>query len=332
MAGHDIVVIGASAGGVQTLRELVSNLPGDLPAAVFVVVHFPTDRESVLPTILTQAGPLPAHHATSGEPIERGRIYVAPPNRHLTLLKGRVIVDWGPRVNHCRPAIDPLFRSAALAYGNRVIGVLLSGLLSDGSAGLLAIQRVGGLTVIQDPVGALFPDMPANALAVLDQPSIHPLSVMAPALVSMVYSVPDGGLSVSDPIEVASRLAEDDIASQEHGDRKGKISVLTCPDCGGVLWQVDDQDLLEFRCHTGHVLTANAVADGQNQLLEKALEVTLRALREREVLAGQFATEAGAQGDPDRAEAYHRRAALARRHSSIIKEMLKEQSDLASAG
>jgi two-component system chemotaxis response regulator CheB len=331
MAGHDIVVIGASAGGVQALQQLISCLPGELPAAVFVVIHFPVDGKSMLPRLLARAGRLPADFARSGEPIETGRIYVAPPNHHLTLSRGHVIVEWGPRINYFRPAIDPLFRSAARAYGPRVIGVLLSGLLRDGSAGLLAIQRAGGLAVIQDPYDALFPEMPANALAILDAPIVQPLSGMAPALLSLIHSPPGRDLSMKDPIEEVTRQAEDDIAAQQRGERRGKVTVLTCPDCGGVLWQVGENGLMEFRCHTGHVLSGDAVVAGQNHLLEKALEVALRALREREVLSEQLASEATKEGDPGRAEQFAKRADLARSHSQVVKEMLKEQAATGGA-
>jgi two-component system, chemotaxis family, protein-glutamate methylesterase/glutaminase len=148
MPGRDIVVIGASAGGVESLRSLVAGLPARFPAAVFAVVHFPADQLSFLPRILGRSGPLSAAHAQSGESIQPSRIYVAPPNYHMTLEDGRVHVDWGPRINHCRPAIDPLLRSAARSCGNRVIGLLLSGLLNDGTAGLMAVERGGGLAIV----------------------------------------------------------------------------------------------------------------------------------------------------------------------------------------
>jgi len=327
MSGHDILVIGASAGGVQTLRELVARLPGGLAAAVFVVVHFPTDRESILPSILDGSGGLPAAHARDGEPIESGRIYIAPPNRHMTLEPDRVVVEWGPRINHCRPAIDPLFRSAARSYGNRVIGLLLSGMLNDGSSGILAIEKAGGLAVVQDPDDALFPEMPANARAILENPIVRPLSAMAPTLLNLVNSPPGGSPAMKDRIDEIHLRAEQDIAAQERGERQGAITVLTCPDCGGVLWQLNDQGLLEFRCHTGHVMTAESATRGQAEFLEKALEVTLRALREREVLSHQLASRARSSGEVERAEVFQRRAALARRHGQLVKAMLRENDE-----
>src|SRR4051812_13953252 len=161
MAKKDIIVIGASAGGVEALSRLVHSLPADLPAAVFVTVHFPRTSQSVLPRILSRAGSLPAVHPKDGEPIRRGTIYVAPPDQHLLLVNGAVRLVRGPTENGNRPAIDPMFRSAAVAYGDRVIGVVLSGNLDDGTAGLMSITRRGGVGVAQDPEDALFSSMPA---------------------------------------------------------------------------------------------------------------------------------------------------------------------------
>jgi two-component system chemotaxis response regulator CheB len=328
MPGRDIVVIGASAGGVETLRSLVACLPADLPAAVFVVVHFPIDQSSILPRILGRSGPLPAAHARSGEPIQPGRIYVAPPNHHMTLEDGCVEVDWGPRVNHCRPAIDPLFRSAVRSYGNRVIGLLLSGLLNDGTAGLMAVERAGGVTIVQDPDDALFRQMPESAIDHLRNPVILPLSGIGKTLINLVGSQPDRGSTMKDPLDVASVRAEEDIASQERGERNGQISVLTCPDCGGTLWQVDGAGLVEFRCHTGHIYTSDAVAVGQAEGLEKRLSETVRLLREQQVLARQLETQARSRGQEARAQKFEQRAATSERHQALIEGILREQANL----
>jgi two-component system chemotaxis response regulator CheB len=328
MPGRDIVVIGASAGGVETLRSLVAGLPADLPAAVFVVVHFPIDQLSILPRILGRSGPLPAAHARSGEPIQASRIYVAPPNHHMTLEDGHVEVDWGPRINHCRPAIDPLFRSAARSYGNRVIGLLLSGLLNDGTAGLMAVERAGGLAIVQDPDDALFRQMPESAIHRLENPLVLPLSETGKVLTNLVGSQPERGSTMKDPLDDAKRRAEADIAAQERGERVGKVSVLTCPDCGGVLWQVNADEFVEFRCHTGHIYTSQAVALGQSELLEKSLSQTLRALREKQILARQLASHARARGQVQEAETYERRAKSAERHRAMIEGILREQADL----
>jgi two-component system chemotaxis response regulator CheB len=280
-----------------------------------------------LPRILNKSGPLPAAHAQSGESIHPGRIYVAPPNHHLTLEPGRMAVEWGPRVNHCRPAIDPLFRSAARSYGNRVVGVLLSGLLNDGTAGLMAVERAGGLTITQDPDDALFRQMPESALFRLEEPLVLPLAEIGPTLVKLAGSQAEGGTSMNDPLDVVSRRAQEDLAAQERGERRGRISVLTCPDCGGVLWQVDDDKFLEYRCHTGHVFTAQAVAMGQTQSLEMLLSYTIRLLKEKQVLARQSAAHAREAGDVPMAETFEHRAAAAERHGAMIEVVLREQAD-----
>src|SRR5688500_11634716 len=184
MAGTSppILVIGGSAGGVEALIRIAGQLPRDLPAAVFVALHFPVYSTSMLPRILERAGDLPAAHASDGARIEPGRIYVAPPDRHLIVLRQSVHVVRGPRENGHRPAIDPMFRSAAIAHGNRVVGVVLTGNLDDGTAGLLAIKRRGGIAIVQNPTEALFPSMPASALEHVDVDFVLPLSAIGDQL------------------------------------------------------------------------------------------------------------------------------------------------------
>jgi two-component system chemotaxis response regulator CheB len=176
MAGHDIIVIGASVGGVETLTQLVAHLPEDLPAAVFVVLHISPDAPSVLGRILSRSGPLPARAAQDDEPIQHGRIYVAPPDHHMLVKQGYVSVVRGPKENRPRPAIDPLFRSAAAAYRSRVIGVVLTGLLDDGTAGMLAVKRCGGTAIVQDPEEALYPDMPRSVLETMQVDYVIPVA------------------------------------------------------------------------------------------------------------------------------------------------------------
>src|SRR5262249_11318339 len=165
MAGHDIVVIGGSAGAIEAMKQICEGLPADFPAAVFLVIHISPTSRSVMPDLLSRAGHMPARHPKDGEAIKRGTIYVAPPDMHLLVQPGHVIFRHGPHENRTRPAIDPLFRSAAVAYRSRVVGVVLSGLLDDGSAGLIAIKSCGGLAIIQEPDDAMWPEMPRNALA-----------------------------------------------------------------------------------------------------------------------------------------------------------------------
>src|SRR5919202_4143414 len=214
MAGHDVIVVGASAGGLEALREVVATLPPALPAAVCVVWHMSAESPGLLPEILERAGPLPAAHPEDGEPLQPGRIAVAPPDRHLLLEPGYVRLTRGPKENHFRPAIDPLFRSAAAAYGPRVIGVVLSGALDDGTAGLWTIKDRGGLAVVQDPDDALFAAMPRSALENVDVDARRPVAELGPVLAVLAqHPAKDaGGKSVSEELNIENRIAMEENA------------------------------------------------------------------------------------------------------------------------
>jgi len=283
-----LVVVGASAGGVEALKEVVAGLPADLPAAVGIVLHVSPNSESHLPAILSRAGPLPAAHAADGDEVREGSIAVAPPDRHLLVRKGRWVVVRGPRENGVRPAIDPLFRSAAASSGHHVVAVVLSGTLTDGSSGAAAISRVGGAVVVQDPEEAIFSDMPF-ATIVRDHPDrVLPVHEIAPAVVELLSS-----LSQEEPVSENERnemnletsFAALDQSALSGADPPGESSRLSCPACGGVLWEVDDHDLLRFRCRVGHAYTADAVLDGEAETVDAALWAALRALHERAELS-----------------------------------------------
>src|SRR5581483_1706827 len=255
MPGRDIIVVGASAGGVDVLAQLVRGLPAGLPASLFVVHHVPAGFRSVLPTILSRSGPLLASHARDGEPFNPGHIYVAPPDHHLLLQpEGRMRLTYGPRENHHRPAVDPLFRTAARYYGPRVIGVVLSGALSDGAAGLLAVRGAGGVAVVQDPADALVAAMPLSASQIAGADYVVAAADLPPLLVKLVReaAAPTGGSPVPDPIDKMPEAVNRDFAQQIHNGRRGERSVFSCPECGGALWQVDEAELVRFRCHVGH--------------------------------------------------------------------------------
>jgi two-component system chemotaxis response regulator CheB len=335
MAGHDIIVVGASAGGVEALLRVVRGLPSELPAALFVVLHLPAGSPSVLPELLERAGQLPATHAQHHEAIEHGRIYVAPPDRHLLLINGRVHVTPGPRENGHRPAIDPLFRTAARTYGRRVVGVVLSGALDDGTAGLAAIKLRGGLAVVQAPDDALFPSMPSNAMSNVAVDYVLPAEAIGTSLGRMVgQSREDVPVPVpSATLEVEARMADLDRDAMHEEERPGSPSVFACPECGGVLWEIDDGELMRFRCRVGHAYSPDTLGTKMTETLEDALWVALRALEEQAALAHRLARQAAERGQNLVASRFAERQDTAHQRAELIRQVLSEPAsfeDLAS--
>lgn len=294
MPKHDIIVIGASTGGVEALATIARSLRADLPAALFVVIHIPAQATSVLPLILERTGPLPAAHAVDGEPIQPGRIYVAPPDFHLLAEQGYIRLMRGPKENRNRPAVDPLFRSAARAYGPRVIGVILTGALNDGTAGLLAIKRRGGIAVVQDPADAFFPSMPESALEYVAADYCLPLAEIGPTLTRLAQesAEEEAAYSVPKEMEVEEKLLEMDEATMDSVQRPGQISVFTCPECKGPLWELRDGDLLRYRCRQGHAFTGETMMAEQTDAVEDALWTALNILQESAQMSQRMAVEA----------------------------------------
>jgi two-component system chemotaxis response regulator CheB len=324
MPGHDIVVVGASAGGVEALAAVVGALPADLPAAVFVVLHVPPHGTSALPRILSRAGPLPALHPQDGEAIVPGRVYVAPPDRHLLVQPGHIQVARGPRENGHRPAIDALFRTAARAYGPRVAAAVLSGVLDDGTAGLTAVKRQDGVALVQDPSTALYDGMPRSALEHVAVDYCLPLTQIGPALARLAReAAPEEGV----PPVPRDMEREADIAGMEPSEfrdenRPGTPSVFGCPECNGVLWELRDGELLRFRCRVGHAYSAESLLAEQSDGLETALWTALRALEEKAALARRLAEQARATG---RAQAQRHFALLAEEsagHIAVLRQLL----------
>jgi two-component system chemotaxis response regulator CheB len=318
MDTHDVVVIGGSAGGIAALKALVSGLPSDFAAAVFVVVHVPAYAPSRLPEILDHSGALPAHHARHDEPILPGRIYVAPPDRHLLVRPGRIELSRGPRENHSRPAIDPLFRTAARAYGRRVIGIVLSGALHDGSLGLLAVKTRGGVAIVQDPNEAVIDSMPRSALKLVSADYVLPVSEIPGVLRSLVakQDADNGGDAVIDDEERLERAVEEDFFEQAADQRALETTVYSCPECGGVLWQTPGP-LLKFRCHVGHAYSGEVLLSEHSERLEAALWTSLRLLKERATLSRQMATRL--QNDPG--DAADRMEEQARRDEEYVESL-----------
>lgn len=295
---RDIIVIGASAGGPEALRRLVAGLPRDLPAALFVVLHIGA-RRSGLPGLLSAAGPLPAAWAADGEPIRPGRIAVAPPDHHLLVEPGRLRLSRGPRENWTRPAVDPLFRSAAQAYGPRVGGVLLSGGLSDGTAGFAEIARRGGTTIVQDPAEAEHPGMPLSALRYTRVDHRLPVGEM-PRLLARLAGTSPKPAAGAPAGEGPPRISADPLPTREETVNSGYTLkppvALTCPICGGAVKEAVVDSLPYYTCHIGHRFAASDMDEAQFRQMEGALEVALRALNERAALCRRMADAARRRG------------------------------------
>lgn len=292
MAKRDIVVIGGSAGAIDVLMRLTARLPGDLPASVFVVVHFPQDAESVLPAILNREGELPAAHAGDLEPIRHGRIYVAPPGRHMMVRDGRVTLRRGPGENGFRPAIDPLFRSVAREYRTRVIGVVVSGTLDDGTAGLAAIKREGGLTLVQQPDDAQAPGMPQRAIETVAVDHVVASDEIADLLVRLV----------AEDVADAPAIQPGDAPAAMEGTGAGPP--LTCPDCHGVLDEKHEAGVLRYECQVGHAYTVESADAAQANSTERALWAAVRAMRERVELTRRLAQRSRRQGYDNAADRF----------------------------
>lgn len=297
-----LVVIGASAGGVHALLALGDALPESFPAPVCIVQHIGSNP-SLLPQLLSFRGANEALHARDGQPLTPGKLFVAPPDRHMLVEDGVLRLTHGPRENHARPAIDPLFRSAALRYRERAIGIVLTGQMDDGTAGLKAIKDCGGTAIVQDPATAREPSMPRSALDNVAVDHCVPLEEIVPLLQRLV-AAPAAARPTPVPEtvarEVAINLGE---ACMEMLHDIGTPSSLTCPDCGGSLWEMKESRPLRYRCHTGHAFGALSLAHAQKEGAEYALWSTVRALREREALLRRMAHVAEAIGDPVQAQA-----------------------------
>jgi len=320
MVKRDIVVVGASAGGTEALTQLVQALPAGFPAAIFVVVHFPGSASSVLPRILSRAGPLPATHPDDGDPFLPGRIYVAPPDCHLMVRDGRMSVRKGPKENNARPAVDPLFRSAARSAGHRVIGVVLSGNLDDGTAGLLSIKQHGGVAVVQAPQTAQYPGMPRSAIEHVQVDYIVPIEQMPALLVDLTSEQAAAKeLVLMDSDEPP---AGDNEAQVDRETQPGTPSTMTCPECHGTLWETREGALVHFRCRVGHAYTAESLLAHQADQLEAALWTALRSLEEHAALSRRLAARAGARGHSHSASAFTEQAMDAEHHASTIRNVL----------
>jgi len=330
MTNRDILAIGTSAGGFDALRTLAAEFPHDLNASVLVVIHLSSGFNSALDAILSQPGRLQASFAQDGEALERRHIYIAPPETHLLVEGDRLRLGRGPRENYARPAIDPLFRSTALCCGPRAIGAVLTGTLGDGASGLQALKQCGGITVVQDPTDAAFPEMPENALRRTKADHVVGLKGM-PALLQKLVSQPVGTpVSVPEGLKYEVEIARDGRANMETMDRIGRRSVLACPDCHGVMWEIDEGDLIRYRCHVGHAYTAELMSLALDDNLRRAIGSALRALDERVALAQKLATQASQSGRQALAESWTRRVQEVEDEADLIRASVRRLDEIAA--
>ena len=330
--GHpDLVVIGASAGGVDALQEVVANLPPEFPAAILVVLHVSSTGTSVLPQILTRSGPIPAAFARDGDELTRGQILVAPADQHMLVHDGHIRLTQGPRENGHRPAIDPLFRSAARARNGRTIGVILSGLLDDGALGLRFIKQNGGKAVVQDPEASLFPSMPRAALALTQVDRVVSPATMARVLCELIeLPVAEPPESIGDSPSAGEMEELDLVELDPEGTAAlldGPPSGLTCPECGGALWEQDERGAIRFACQVGHAYSLASLFEEQGRALETSLWSAVRALEERAGVHRRLARRV--EGNA-RVVMYHDRAQEADEHAKSLRAMLGVTGRLAA--
>ncbi|MES2524797.1 MAG: chemotaxis protein CheB [Gemmatimonadota bacterium] len=321
---RDIIVVGASAGGVEAVSDLLAELPPDLTAALLVVVHTSPVGRGLLPQVLQRKSRLPVEHGEDGETVRPGHVYVARPDHHLVVSGGRMHVTRGPRENHTRPAIDPLFRSVALAYGQRVIAVVLTGMLHDGSAGLHAVRLCGGTCIVQDPDDAVHGDMPRNAMRMVTPHHVvrrHDLPALLVQLVQEPIMIDAPVPEARKHVEIETRIALGENAMNAGVMSLGPASPYTCPECHGVLLQLNEEGFVRFRCHTGHAYTVESLLATGATAIEDALWNSVRSIEERVMLLRHIAAHARATGDEVTAHALEKQAHSTNARGERIREL-----------
>jgi two-component system chemotaxis response regulator CheB len=328
----DIIVVGASVGGLEALRTIVGGLPKEFPASVFVVLHTSPEAPGVLANILDRAGSLPATNALDRERIQPGRIYVAPPDHHLIIEPNRIRLTRGPKENRFRPAVDPLFRSAAQVYGPRVIGVVLTGFLDDGTAGLWAVKRLGGTAIVQDPLEALAPSMPASAMQQVKVDYCLAVAEIAPQLVRLTETPIEekGEYEVPKEMDIEIRIAGEETALDAGVLTLGEPSNYACPECHGVLLQLKEESRIRFRCHTGHAYSVDSLLADVTENVEDSLWNAIRSLEESVLLMRHMAEHLGKNGDGHTPEEFLTRAQESERRAELVRQAVMGQERLSA--
>lgn len=334
MAPRNIIVVGASAGGFEAIKELVAGLPSNLGASVFIVWHMSPDIRGVLPQVLSRVSSLPAAHAYDYEPIQPNRIYVAPPDHHLLVENGHVRVTRGPKENRFRPAVDPLFRSAAYAYGPSVIGVILSGALDDGTAGMWTIKQRGGVAVVQDPNDAEVSSMPTNALREVAIDYCVPVAEMSALLVRLSQEQVTEEAVVEDKTEnektaIEIRIAAQDSAFEAGVMQLGTLTPYTCPECHGVLSALRDGQRVRYRCHTGHAFSADSLLATITENIEDSLYSAIRGIEESVMMLNHIGDHFAEENQPKLAAVYFRKAKEAETRAQLIRQTVLTHEQLS---
>jgi two-component system chemotaxis response regulator CheB len=327
MAAQDIIVVGGSAGAITALETILQGLPHDLPASLFVVLHTAPDSAGALPQVLSRASRMPVSFPEAGQRFERSRVYVAPPDYHLLLTGTSIHVLHGPRENGFRPAIDPLFRSAAKDFAGRVIGVILSGALDDGTFGMMAIQRAGGSSIVQHPYEALVPSMPLSAIQNVEVDHIVRVAEIPPllrALATQGRAAPPAAARPSEPAGANGRESTQQagLAGKLPDEVPAPPSIFTCPECGGAMWEIVENKLPRFRCYTGHGFSPEAMLAAQHDKLEEALWSAMRVLEERSALHRKLAEQTGARQMQATAQRYRERAEAEMNQALTLRQVI----------
>jgi two-component system, chemotaxis family, protein-glutamate methylesterase/glutaminase len=339
---RDVVVIGGSAGAISVLQEVLANLPSDFQAAMLIVVHQSQTQPGRLPEVLGQRSKLPIAHAKDADPIELGRIYVAPPDYHMLIERGWIHLSRGPKENRFRPSVDPLFRTAARAYGPQVVGVILSGMLDDGTLGAMRIKQFGGTVIAQDPLDAESPDMPTSVIRNVDCDYVLKIRDIAGVLNRLAEEPIDapvyGASAISTkPMPESSNVAREADDSADRGDaalvtgeRLGLATGLTCPQCGGAVWESKHDGLVYYRCHVGHAYTADSMAAEHNSILESTLWEAVRMFQESAALNRRLERKAMEMGNGDMQGRYRERSEEAEQRAEVVRHILLNEIGLGS--